>query len=152
MKNSTKQDGHEPLYNYIPLIQQERPLFEANYIQIGGDLQFLRWGECDDGSGIYQPNWEKIGLLKHETEYAQHDFAERIMHHAEHIQSRFMSWVECARSKAIPVGYYLMPIQPSEEMLKQAELEFHDLDIEDIQDRIVFSHQAMIEVLNQSAE
>ena len=46
--------------------------------------------------------------------------------------------------------FYLMPMQPSEEMLKKAELEFQDLefDIDDIQDRIVFSHQAMISVLS----
>lgn len=61
-----------------------------------------------------------------------------------------MSWVECAKSKAIPDGYYLMPIQPDIEMLEKAELEFDDLNISDIQDRIVFSHQAMIQVLCQN--
>lgn len=43
------------------------------------------------------------------------------MEHATHVRSCLMSWIECAKSKAIPVGFYLMPMQPSEEMLKKAE-------------------------------
>lgn len=53
---------------------------------------------------------------------------------------------------ALPEGYYLMPIQPCEKMLEKAELEFENLDIDDLRDRIVFSHQAMIQVACQSAK
>ena len=148
-----KQNGHEAFYDYTPLIKQERSLFEANYVKNGGgDLQFLKWDECDDGVGDYQPDWEKIGLVNHKTSYDEHEFGEKITEYAKHVQSCLMSWVECAKSKAIPEGYYLMPIQPCEKMLEKAELEFENLDIDDLRDRIVFSHQAMIQVACQSAK
>lgn len=145
-----KQDENEKSQFYIQLIKQERPLFEENYVKNGGDLQFLTWDECDNGAGDYQPNWEKLSLVKHENAYEENVHNDKIMEHATHVRSCLTSWVECAKSKAIPVGFYLMPMQPSEEMLKKAELEFQDLefDIDDIQDRIVFSHQAMISVLS----
>ena len=46
--------------------------------------------------------------------------------------------------------FVLVPIQPTQEMIKNATREFYDLDIDDIEDRIVFSHQAMIEAQEQS--
>ena len=42
-----------------------------------------------------------------------------------------------------------MPIQPTEEMVEEAVLEFEGLNINDIRDRIVFSHQAMIQVFSR---
>ena len=53
-------------------------------------------------------------------------------------------------AQAVPEGFVLMPIQPTEEMIKNATCEFYDLDIDDIDDRIVFSHQAMIDAQEQS--
>lgn len=115
-----KQGGHEPFYDYIPLIKQERPLFEANYIKNGGDLQLLIWDECDDGAGNYQPNWEEIGLIDHKTSFDEHEFGEKIMQHAEHVHSCFMSWVECAKSKTIPDGWILAPKEPNEKQKRTA--------------------------------
>lgn len=60
------------------------------------------------------------------------------------------AWQLWQAAKAIPEGFVLMPIQPTEEMIKNATCEFYDLDIDDIDDRIVFSHQAMIEAQEQS--
>lgn len=114
-----KQNGHEPFYDHIPLIKQERHLFEANYVKNGGDLQFLKWDECDDGAGDYQPDWEKIGLVDHKTSFDEHEFGEKIMQHAEHVRSCLMSWAECAKSKAIPDGYVLMPIEPTQNLIDQ---------------------------------
>ncbi len=54
-----------------------------------------------------------------------------------------------AQKVAVPKGFVLMPIQPTKEMIKNATREFYDLDIDDIDDRIVFSHQAMIEAQEQ---
>lgn len=120
-----KQGGHEPFYDFIPLIKQERPLFEAYYVKNGGVLQFLKWDECSDGAGDYQPDWEKIGLLDHETDYTEHEFGERIMQHAEHVYSCLMSWVECAKSKAIPDGWLLAPKEPNEKQQRTAILINH---------------------------
>lgn len=135
---------------HVQLLKQERPLFEANYVKNGGDLHFLKWSETHDGAGDYQPDWEKLAELNHVSFPEENAHIDKVTAHGEHVLSCLMSWVECAKSKAIPDGYYLMPIQPDIEMLKMAELEFDDLDISDIQDRIVFSHQAMIQVLCQS--
>ncbi|ENU92100.1 hypothetical protein F971_01987 [Acinetobacter vivianii] len=115
-----KCDRHEPFYDYIPLIKKERPLFEANYVQKGGDLQYLKWDECDNGSGDYQPNWEEIGLIDHETSFDEHEFNENIVQHAEHVNSCLMSWVECAKSKAIPDGWILAPKEPNEKQSRTA--------------------------------
>lgn len=133
------------------VVKQEQPLFEGDYVKNGGDLQFIVWV---DEVGAYKPNQEKISLIDHGTDCDKHEFEVKIMKHAEHVQSCLMSWVGCAKLKAIPEGYYLMPLQPCEEMLKKAELEFQDLniDIHDIQDRIVFAHQAMIQVRCQSSK
>ena len=106
-----KQGGHEPFYDYVPLIKQERPVFEANYVKNGGDLQFLKWDECDDGTGDYQPDWEKIGLIDPETSFDEH---------AEHVRSCLMSWVECAKSKTIPDGWVLVPKEPNEKQQRTA--------------------------------
>lgn len=143
MENSTKQDFE----NSIALIKQERPLFEANHIYHGGDLKYLKWSECSDGTGTYEVDWEAVDA---EFKWSDSDDKDAIIVKASILSDQFHTWVQCAKSKAIPHGYYLMPSQPCEEMLKKAELEFQDLDIEDIQDRIVFSHQAMIQVLSNS--
>ena len=135
----------------IELLKQERPLFEANYVKNGGNLKLLKWAECLDGTGMYEIDWKQVEQEQHEGEIEESHFVNEVMAQAELVQACLMSWIECAKSKAIPQGYYLMPIQPSEEMLSDAEKEFNDLDIEDIQDRIVFAHQAMIQVLCRSA-
>lgn len=120
--NLLKQNGHEPLFDYIQLIKHERPLFEANYTKNGGDLQFLTWDECDDGAGDYQPNWGEIGLIDHKTALDEHEFGENIMQHASHVRSCLMSWVECAKSKAIPDGWVLAPKEPNDKQKATAML------------------------------
>lgn len=165
----------EQLQADIEILKTERPLFEANYVNLGGSLQFLKWSECHDGTGTYQPDWTAIKNMQDsdlddvpddleiddtpidlsedeinfDGDLEEKSFDESIMEHASHVTSCLFSWVECAKlkatSKAIPEGYYLMPLQPSKEMIASAESEFEDLEIDDIQDRIVFAHQAMIQ-------
>lgn len=145
LNDLAEQDGHEEPADYMALIKKERPLFEENYIKNGGNFQFLKWDECDDGTGSYQVDWETI-------QDSGPQFDEQIQEFAEHVTSCLNSWIECAKSKAIPYGHYLMPMQPDQDMLDKAELEFEGLEIDDIQDRIVFSHQAMIQVFSSSAQ
>lgn len=123
----------------IAILQRERPLFEANYVQMGGNLKHIKWSECSDGTGLYLADWESLEGLDSETEEAATE-------NAEHLTGCLLSWVACAKSKAIPEGYFLMPSQPCIEMLSMAEKEFENVDIDDLQDRIVFAHQAMIQV------
>lgn len=148
MENQSKQHEQEQFERDLLVLKRERPLFEENYVNMGGRMDFLKWSECSDGTGSYQPDWTAIG----EADIDEPDFDDQIQEHAEHVTGCLQSWLECAKSKAIPKGYYLMPMQPSLEMLQKAEQEFNDLDIEDIQDRIVFAHQAMIQALTQSAQ
>ena len=42
------------------------------------------------------------------------------MQHAEHVRSCLMSWVECAKSKAIPNGWILAPKEPNEKQKRTA--------------------------------
>lgn len=135
----------EELQYEIKILNQERPLFEENYVKLGGSLQFLKWSEYHDGTGCYSPDWEAIS--KEGINSAKFD--ENTQERANTVFLCLLSWIECAKLKAIPSGYYLMPLQPDQEMLNEAEKEFEDCDIEDLQDRIVFSHQAMIQVFHQ---
>lgn len=47
----------------------------------------------------------------------------------------------------LPVGYVIVPIQPTKAMLKLAAEEYGDLDISvgELKERLVFAHQAMVE-------
>lgn len=135
----------EELQYEIKILNQERPLFEENYVKLGGSLQFLKWSECHDGTGSYQPDWEAIS--KEDINSAKFD--EKTQERANTVFLCLLSWIECAKLKAVPKGYYLMPLQPDLEMLNEAEKEFEGCDIDDLQDRIVFSHQAMIQVLHR---
>lgn len=49
--------------------------------------------------------------------------------------------------EALPVGYVIVPIQPTKAMLKLAAEEYGDLDISvgELKERLVFAHQAMVE-------
>lgn len=145
MEELTKDQKQQILLSEVKLLKQERPLFEDNYVKQGGRLQYLKWSECSDGTGSYEVDWESL----EKDEITDQQFENHIQEHAEHVNGCLHSWVECAKSKAIPVGYYLMPLQPCIEMLNKAELEFEGFDIPDLQDRIVFSHQAMIQAMLQ---
>lgn len=137
------------------IITKERPLFEENFISNGGNLEFIKWEKCTNGTGDYQPDWDKISLINHDDTLSEHTFNENIIAHAQHVKSCLMTWVECAKSKEIPKGYYVMPLQPTEDMLLMAQKEFDDLglgSVNDLQDRIVFAHQAMINILAQKAK
>ncbi|HCV3190541.1 TPA: hypothetical protein OV554_003693, partial [Acinetobacter baumannii] len=130
----------------ISILKIERPLFEANLIEQGStQLTYLKWNECDDGTGEYGVDWEAAadaGLNSEMQEYLHED--------APSVTSCLMTWVQCAKAKAIPDGYFLMPSQPNEEMLAVAKSEFGDDDIDDLEDKIVFAHQGMIKVACQS--
>lgn len=145
--------GVEPPFNYAELIKIERPLFEANYVENGGDLQFLKWLETSDGLGGYAPDYDALQIDGGSLDIEEVFTIDEVSEHANDVQSRLMTWVECAKSKAIPKGYYVLPIQPTEEMLTAAKDEFQDIDIDDLDvldDCIVFAHQAMIEAYNKS--
>lgn len=139
-----KENGHEPFFDDISLLKQERPLFEANYVKNGGDLSLIKWSECHDGTGSYEVNWGSISGSE------DPDFEEDVMEHASNVQSCLMAWVECAKSKLPPLGYYLMPLQPIQEMVDSAKKELEDCEDEDIEDRIVFTYQAMVKTFIQS--
>lgn len=131
----------------ISILKIERPLFEANLIEQGSDqLTYLKWNECDDGTGQYGVDWEattKAGLNSEMEEHLQEE--------AVSVTSCLMTWIQCAKAKAIPDGYFLMPSQPNEEMLDAAKKEFGEDEIDDLEDKIVFAHQAMMNVACQSA-
>ncbi|MGB9040242.1 MAG: hypothetical protein WCC23_17275 [Acinetobacter calcoaceticus] len=78
---------------YNTFLSIERPLFEENYVENGGDLRFLKWDECTDGNGSYQTDWDAFG------HHNEPEDDEEIMAHAEHVTSCLMSWAECARLK-----------------------------------------------------
>lgn len=141
-----KAEGLEPFFDYIPLVQQERPLFEANYLKNGGDLEFLIWDECDNGAGDYQPNWEKIGLVDHENDYAEHEFGEKMMEHAKHVHSCLMSWVECAKSKAAPDGWILAPKEPNDKQKRTA------MFITSTNGNAIDAYKAMLKDLDDTAQ
>lgn len=92
----------------------EREAFAANYVEMGGRMQFLEWDGCEDGAGTYKPDWAAIA----EAGISSFDFDEEIQEHAEHVTGCLMAWLQCAETKAIPEGYVLMPIEPSEKALK----------------------------------
>lgn len=111
-------------------IQKQRGMFEAYLLSQGVDLKYMPCiyfnGESydqDDGDEDYQEALGEINL-------------------------GWNAWQQ-AQKVAVPEGFVLMPIQPTKEMIKNATREFYDLDIDDIDDRIVFSHQAMIEAQEQ---
>lgn len=131
----------------ISILKIERPLFEANLIERGSDqLAYLKWNECDDGTGEYGVDWEATAKAGLNSEMEEH-----LLEDAVSVTSSLMTWVQCAKAKAIPDGYFLMPSQLNEEMLDAAKKEFGDDDIDDLEDKIVFAHQAMISVVCQSA-
>jgi len=78
---------------YNTFLSIERPLFEENFIENGGDLRFLKWDECTDGNGSYETDWDAFG------HHNEPEDDEEIMAHAEHVTSCLMSWAECARLK-----------------------------------------------------
>lgn len=82
---------------YNTFLNIERPLFEKNYTECGGQLQFLRWEECSDGNGTYQPNWETFGYEN------SHEDDEGILEQAEHVTSCLSSWIECAKLKTAEI-------------------------------------------------
>ena len=98
-----QENGCSPFQCEIALTKQERPLFESNYVSNGGSLQYLKWDECDNGAGSYVVDWEAVD----ELDAPECDFNDEIMAHAEHVTSCLCAWVQCAKSKAIPAGYYV---------------------------------------------
>lgn len=121
MNNAIKQEAtvkQEALLKEIEVLNRERPLFEANYVLLGGSLQFLKWEECDNGTGTYQPDWEAIS----DSNISESNFDEEILEHSNIVDSCLHSWVECAKSKAIPDGWVLAPKEPIEKQKKAATL------------------------------
>lgn len=96
----------------------EREAFAANYVEMGGRMQFLEWDGCDDGAGTYKPDWAAIV----EAGVSSFDFDEEIQAHAEHVTSCLMAWLQCAETKAIPEGWVLAPIEPNEKQKRTAIL------------------------------
>lgn len=75
-------------YFDLVLIQVHRPVFEANYIHNGGSLAHLRWEECADGSGSYQPDWSNI---------SDSEITDSIAKLADHVTGCLSSWIECVK-------------------------------------------------------
>ncbi|HCA5308052.1 TPA: hypothetical protein MW274_000049 [Acinetobacter baumannii] len=76
---------------YNTLLSIERPLFEKNFTEIGGDLDDLVWEGFTDGNGSYQPNWS-------ECEF-EHGEDEEVIFKAKQITSKLNTWLECAKLK-----------------------------------------------------
>lgn len=130
----------------VKMVQQERHAFEKNYVDCGGRLNFLKWEQSADGAGSYIVDWEQLDNQGANGDESTDDLVEL----AEHITGCLFSWVECAKLKQIPKGMVLMPLQPTKEMIKAAVSEFEDSDTDDVEDKVVFAHQAMANVWQQS--
>ncbi|WP_411583123.1 hypothetical protein [Acinetobacter nosocomialis] len=76
---------------YNTFLSIERPLFEENFVENGGDLDDLVWEGCTDGNGSYQPNWN-------ECEF-EHGEDEEVIFKAKQITSKLNTWLECAKLK-----------------------------------------------------
>jgi hypothetical protein len=90
----------------------DRKAFEENYKAIGGSLNLLKWDECSDGTGIYQPDYENI-------DSDDPVYLEDIKDMAENASSSFALWSQCLKFNAIPDGYVLMPTEPTQELIDQ---------------------------------
>lgn len=148
--NIAKQYDQEQFQLEILVLKQERPLFEENYLKLGGRLQYLKWDECDDGTGSYQADWDAIS----KANISDSEFDEQIMEHAEHVTSCLHSWVECAKSKAIPEGWVLVPKEPTEHMLTKGHSTFigaFDCKLNGAQS-LHCAYNAMIQSLSESTQ
>lgn len=90
----------------------DRKAFEENFIIIGGSLNHLKWDECSDGTGIYQPDFENI-------ESNDSKYLDSIKVLADNATSSLALWSHCVKLNAIPEGYILMPIEPTQELIDQ---------------------------------
>lgn len=79
--------------------KRERPLFEANYVENGGDIENLIWVACTDDLGAYEPDWSNIGKIEHPSTLDKYFFKEKIVVHATHVNQRLESWVQSVTSK-----------------------------------------------------
>lgn len=129
----------------INLLNKERPLFEANFVENGGSLRYLEWQSNLDGSGEYKPNWE---LISKEVDDVP-DFNQEVSALAEIVSASLHGWINSAICHKLPSGVYLMPMQPTQAMIDQAKIEYEDEDIDDLDDKVVFAHQAMLKQYQQ---
>lgn len=134
------------------LLLRELPLFEQHITRMGGHLQFIQWDHEQD---CYQLNWSAIQAANQGSNQPEDDLKEVHASYAAFMTSNFYIWLSCAEGKALPEGYYAVPMQPTEEMVENAKKEFQ-IDEEEyeeqygesLDDHIVFAHQAMIQTLH----
>lgn len=125
--------------------EKERPVFEANYLKLNDKFKYVSWVAWEDGTGYYQPDWELI----HKDGLSGLDFDNQLLEVSKIATARLHSWIECAKYKCIPDGHYIIPIQPDGNMIDRAIEEFDGIEVDNLEDRIVFAHQAMIHEFNK---
>lgn len=91
-----------------------RPLFEENFVALGGSLAGLKWEECSDGAGSYEVDWGNFAYPEDEDEM---DADRSIMFHAHLVTCCLTSWIESAKvARTTPEGYKVVPVEPTEKM------------------------------------
>lgn len=122
---------------FIKLLNKERPKFEKEFSKVEYVMDFMEWD--------YTKNAYVVNPL---TNTLQHSVIES---HCEELTKYLHVWTTCAKANKIPKGYYLMPIQPTEEMIDAAEKELENCERErdSIQDTIIFVYQSMIQIMNK---
>lgn len=118
----------------------ERAAFEKDFMQRGGQLNYLKWVELKDQTAAYQVDWTAI----EDANISEPEFNESIQSQAEYASGCLESWVGCAKSKANAQGFFTIPSMPDKDMIKAAIQEFNNPETSNLEDKIVFAHQAMI--------
>lgn len=119
--STPKMNCELPIATQIECLKAERPFFEANYIANGGQLTYLKWDECHDGTGCYAVDWAAVD----KADLVGAELDDRLTEHAEHVTGCLMSWVQCALMKLPPEGWVLAPLEPNEEQKRVASINTH---------------------------
>lgn len=128
---------------------RELPLFEQSITRMGGHLQSIQW---DHELGTYRVKDSILQTLEDDLKELQNS-------HAALMTSNFYIWLASSETRSLANGYYIVPMQPTQEMIDRAKQEFkvdedeyEELYGESLEDHIVFAHQAMVQAYQQSVQ
>lgn len=95
-------------------VELECKAFAENYIAKGRSLEYLKIEQSEDGTLSYQPDWNALEEAGIDDFEHTNDLAE----HAEYVTICLRAWLDCAKTKAVPKGYVLMPKEVSQELIE----------------------------------